>query len=297
LLACSSGANAPNPDAGACGGCPAGQGCDLDAGACAPAAAEGARCGPDAEPGTPTLCEDGLTCGFVAGGSNLCTRACVGASDCAAGQSCYQATQDGGARRYRATPVAVGGHCGPDELLQCASTAGAVAGCILGADGGGTCLQRCSSAAPCPDGQACSGAFSDGQGVCGEPTQPGSVCEQAALRFCTEGQVCVVEAGTRGVCHTACDPSGAPGCASTEVCIRADPCEPTGQGFCVAPQPVDGGCAPADDHFCGPGAVCVNFNNHDLVCKPDCTSGQACTDGSCQALPSGDGASCLSACF
>ena len=108
------------------------------------------------------------------------------------------------------------------------------------------------------------------------------------------------EAGTRGTCHTACTPGAASSpCASGEMCIYADPCQDTGTGtgFCITPQPVDAGCAPADDHFCGPDADCVNFATSGqqavLICKPDCSSASDCSVGVCNSLPQ----SCRSACY
>ncbi|MBS2027716.1 MAG: hypothetical protein JST54_07440 [Deltaproteobacteria bacterium] len=292
LGACGS-ANAPNPDGGLCGVCPTGEGCNVATKACAPANPEGVRCGADAPTGTPTICQDGLSCGPIVGGTNLCTKACKGASDCGSSESCYLVQLDGGNRQYCATPVPVGSTCGSDQLRQCSSGNGVVAACIEGSDGGGQCMQRCSAQVGCPSGQACTTPFSDGEGVCGTPTEPGSGCDETALQFCTAGQVCVVEAGTRGTCHLTCTPGAATtGCSGTEICIYADPCATSGQGFCVTPQPVDGGCAPADDHFCGPDADCVNLAG-TLLCKPDCTTSNSCYAGTCNALPQ----SCRSACF
>jgi len=293
LVGCAS-ATAPNPDGGPCGSCPSGQGCNLATGACVEASAEGARCGSDAPTGSPTVCQDGLSCSPIAlNGVSVCSKECRTAGDCGSGESCYLVELDGGNRQYCAAPVPVGSTCGADQLRQCSGGNGVTSACIEGSDGGGQCMQRCDDQVSCPSGQACSTAFSDGEGVCGAPTHAGSGCDQSALAFCSEGQVCVVEAGTRGTCHTACTPSASTtGCAAEEICIYADPCATTGQGFCVTPQPVDGGCAPADDHFCGPGTDCVNMSG-TLICKPDCTSSSDCGTETCNALPQ----SCRSACF
>ena len=290
LAGCGAGTAPSVPvDAGPCGPCPSGQGCDVAKGICAPGGVEGAACGADAADGGPSICVDGLSCGSVAGGAMVCARSCAGASDCAAGQRCYLAQAAGQTRKYCASAVGLGEACGPSALRQCEGSGGVLVSCIEGADGG-VCMQRCDAQSPCPSGQACSTSFSDGAGVCGPPTAPGSRCDQTALQYCSQGQVCVVEAGSQGTCHSAC--TAAAPCAPGDACIHADPCSDAGAAFCVTPQPIDGGCAPADDRFCGPGAVCVNLSGA-LLCKPDCSGGAACGAASCHDIPG----TCQSACF
>src|SRR4051794_40859778 len=96
---CGSG-TAPNPDAGPCGTCPAGDGCDVASRSCAPGSGEGARCGSDAPVATPTICQVGLECGPVSGGLNVCAHPCTTASDCPSGETCFASAVDGGTRTY-----------------------------------------------------------------------------------------------------------------------------------------------------------------------------------------------------
>lgn len=294
VAGCSS-ANAPGQaDAGPCGRpCGSGEGCDVASHACAPGAKLSERCGADAPSGAPTICVEGLACGVVTDGKHVCVQPCTAAEQCPTGQTCFQVTVSGERDTYCGTPASLGQDCSPEGLRECRGAGGGqIVACIASPDAGsGTCMQLCDPSVTCPSGQVCSTPFSNGGGVCIAPTNPGDACNQDALHFCENGQVCVVESGSDGRCHVSCDPADG-GCSGGQACVRADACATAGPGFCVAPQPDGGDCTPASDHFCGPDYDCVNLGA-SLSCVPDCTQGQACSAGSCHGLPDG----CRSACF
>ncbi len=283
------------PDGGSvCGVCSSGQACDTASKTCVTAAPEGTRCGADAPDGGPTICQTGLSCEVVATGHYVCSHDCTANVDCP-GRTCVTNPSNLPPHDYCVTTVVVGQACNPDQLIQC-DKGFPTEGCIVGTNGQGQCFNRCSTSADCPSGQGCTALFSDGKGVCVPASSTGNICDQNDLSFCSAPLVCVVETGTRGICHTRCD-NDAGACATNEQCVALDPCGDLAS-ICVQPVATDSSCDPTNDLFCSLGDDCVNLNGR-LTCRPDCTDSDTCSlvGASCHPLPTVDGGSCRSACF
>lgn len=240
-------------------------------------------------------CEGELYCLPIApptgaDGGLRCAPGCDSISDCdeATCFRWYGAGDDDVPRGFCGGAAQVGESCDSASLVFCSGGEARPVLCYPDRPGEGRCWERCrpSDAAACGDPTAqCTDFFAEAdEGLCVTPSMDGT-CD-LATRFCGAGESCVVSAeGLQGRCFARCDPAR-PSCEPGRACVPVVEGERT-SGVCMAPEPPDAPCDPAQWRFCDPSAICVDEGERGLLCRPDCTADpQSCPDGrACLPLP------------
>jgi hypothetical protein len=160
--------------------------------------------------------------------------------------------------------------CGPSIPAACADSS---LTCLALGGPNGVCYQLCDPASPsCASGLSCLSVLPTADaGICAQPADSGTKCDQSQQIFCPVGQVCLGD----GNCLKRCDPAQANDCPQLESCVTPSPFDP-GLSICVQPQPIGGICSPAHSVYCVSGAFCVSIPDAGDRCLQDCTDGGIC---------------------
>jgi hypothetical protein len=269
-------------------------------------------------PGTPVVCAAADAC-HEAGTCDPATGQCSFATK-PSGTPCSDGNACSGAGSGAGDQCDGSGQCVPGAAVECPADACHEAGTCDPATG------QCSAAAkasgtPCSDGNACTGAGSEGSsdqcdgsgqcvsgapvecpaadacheaGVCDPATGECSVAAKPNGTPCSDGNACTGGAGADG---DRCDADGqcVPGtpvvCTASDDCHEAGTCDPA-TGTCSAPVKA-GGSTCSDGNPCTLGDVCNGNGTCSAGAPRDCSTDDPChesgscdvTTGSCVVTP------------
>ncbi len=321
----SDGFGGPGTCAGNCGKYSSSASCQCDAacvdfGDCCADFKQLCECNADSDCAAPgDLCKTGA-CNF-----GICS---VTAKDCNDGNDCTDDACDPANGACKATPLAEGklcsgsgcvdgacsaGTCKPasnktdgtkcSDADACTSGDACLSGACVGAtkadcDDDDTCtIDSCDpkkgcSYAPGNEGQTCN----DGQDCTADDKCSNGSCEgtdKADATPCDDGDSCTYDdACSKGYCDGKASADNTP-CDDGNACTSGDQCF---FGFCSGGTKNCSDGVPCTDDLCDKATgACDNKQKADgATCSDseDCTTGDACTSGTCVGTPKADGASC-----
>jgi hypothetical protein len=285
----------------ACGGCGTAQICDASSKTCQPAIAFGQPC-LDGDGGPLALpCQEGTSC-ETALSPAVCGQSCdpSAQSTCPSGDQCWTLSDDAGTVVNSqglplgfCGPVSDAGEscgviglsfCDPNQNLACVGFESAV---------DGVCFEPCDpTASPdaCPAPTECLAVFADPtQGICWTSVAQGSPCEEAALLFCPQNQLCL-DPGDGGSCWVRCTPGDSTSCpVEGESCVT--PTTDQTVGLCANAVASGAVCDPQVGEFCGSTDFCITADGGGTTCHQECTTADpTCPAGqTCLQISGGNG--------